>query len=177
MIEWVHITSSQWIRVLLFPHHPLPVICSSYVPIIFLLGGLPMLRTQCIKSISRRHHRCQRNLSFGNGLRVCISLDNKLEVYDWHSVSTYGFGHSIIQCGIIRIAKSKPTTYFRVRFTYSIMYKAAEVCQSVCEWVLSLLESWCLRLPRFESCIQQRKTTCLLSIRKSLACVPEYYQN
>ena len=26
------------------------------------------------------------------------------------------------------------------------------------------------RVPRFESCIQQRKTTCLLSSRKSLAC-------
>ena len=31
-------------------------------------------------------------------------------------------------------------------------------------------DNWCLRLPSFESCIQQRKATCLLSFRKLLAC-------
>ena len=29
---------------------------------------------------------------------------------------------------------------------------------------------WCVRHPSFESCIHQRKATCLLSIRKALAC-------
>ena len=46
----------------------------------------------------------------------------------------------------------------------------SSIAQSVCEWVFSLLATRCLRLPRFESCIQQKKTTCLLSIRISLAC-------
>ena len=32
----------------------------------------------------------------------------------------------------------------------------------VCYWF------WCIKLPSFESCIQQRKTTCLLSIPKPL---------
>ena len=36
-------------------------------------------------------------------------------------------------------------------------------------WAFGLLEIRFQR-PRFESCIQQRKKTCLLSIRKSLAC-------
>ena len=42
--------------------------------------------------------------------------------------------------------------------------------QSVCKWVFCLLAIWCLRIPSFESCIQQRKTTCLISIRKSDRC-------
>ena len=46
----------------------------------------------------------------------------------------------------------------------------SSLAQPVCEWAFSLLAIWCLRLPSFEFCIQQRKTTCLLSIRKSLAC-------
>ena len=37
-------------------------------------------------------------------------------------------------------------------------------------WAFSLLVIRCLRLPRFESCIHQRKITCLLLIRISLAC-------
>ena len=43
------------------------------------------------------------------------------------------------------------------------------IAQKVSEWVFSLLAIWCLRLPSFESWLQQRKTTCLLSIRKFLA--------
>ena len=50
------------------------------------------------------------------------------------------------------------------------MYAKKRLDKSVCEWAFSLLAIRCLRLPRFESCIQQRKTTCLLSIRISLAC-------
>ena len=41
---------------------------------------------------------------------------------------------------------------------------------SVGLWVSSLLANWYPGFPSFESCIQQRKTTCILSIRKSLAC-------
>ena len=44
------------------------------------------------------------------------------------------------------------------------------IAQSVCQWAFSLLEIRFQRPSGFESCIQQRKTTCLLSIRKSLAC-------
>ena len=44
------------------------------------------------------------------------------------------------------------------------------MAQSVCQQAFSLLANRCLRSPGFESCSQQRKTTCLLSIRKSLAC-------
>ena len=44
------------------------------------------------------------------------------------------------------------------------------IAQSVWEWAFSLLEIWCLRLPSFESCIQQRKTNCLLSIRNHFPC-------
>ena len=47
-------------------------------------------------------------------------------------------------------------------FTWSL------IAQSVCERAFSLLVIWCLRFPSF--CIHQRKTACLLSIRKSLAC-------
>ena len=46
----------------------------------------------------------------------------------------------------------------------------SSIAQLVCKWAFSLLVIWCLRLPSFESCIQQRRTTFLLSIRKSLAC-------
>ena len=35
----------------------------------------------------------------------------------------------------------------------------SSIAQSVCKWAFSLLAIWFLRLPRFESCIQQRKTT------------------
>ena len=45
----------------------------------------------------------------------------------------------------------------------------SSLAQSVCEWAFSLLTNWCLRLPSFEICIQQRNITCLLSIKKSLA--------
>ena len=48
--------------------------------------------------------------------------------------------------------------------------------QSVCEWAFSLQAIWCLRLPGFESCIQQRTINCLLSIRNHFS-VPEHYQN
>ena len=44
----------------------------------------------------------------------------------------------------------------------------SSIAQSVCEWAFSPLAIWYLTLPSFESCIQQRKTTCLLSFRKSL---------
>ena len=46
----------------------------------------------------------------------------------------------------------------------------SSIAQAVCEWTFSLLANWCLRLPSIESCIQQRKTMCLFSIRKSLVC-------
>ena len=42
------------------------------------------------------------------------------------------------------------------------------IAQSVCKWAFTLLAIWCPR-PSFESYIQQRKATCLLSIRKLLA--------
>ena len=44
------------------------------------------------------------------------------------------------------------------------------ITQSVCQQAFSLLANRSLRASGFESCFQQRKTTCLLSIRKSLAC-------
>ena len=46
----------------------------------------------------------------------------------------------------------------------------SSIAQSVCQQAFSLLEIGFLRPSGFESCIQQRKTTCPLSIRKSLAC-------
>ena len=46
----------------------------------------------------------------------------------------------------------------------------SSIAQSVCQQALSLLANRCLRPSGFESCLQQRKTTCLLLIRKSLAC-------
>ena len=46
----------------------------------------------------------------------------------------------------------------------------SSIAQSVCQQAFSLLANRCLRPSVFESCLQQRKTTCLLSIRKSLAC-------
>ena len=46
------------------------------------------------------------------------------------------------------------------------IFAGSSIAQSVCEWVFSLLTIW----GAHTSCIQQWKTTCLLSIRKSLAC-------
>ena len=46
----------------------------------------------------------------------------------------------------------------------------SSIAQSVCQQAFGLLANRCLRSPGFESCSQQRKTTSLLSIRKSLAC-------
>ena len=46
----------------------------------------------------------------------------------------------------------------------------SSIAQSVCQQAFSLLKIGFQRPPGFESCILQRKTTCLLSIRKSLAC-------
>ena len=49
-------------------------------------------------------------------------------------------------------------------------YAWSSIAQSVCQQAFSLLKIGFQRPSGFESCIQQRKTTCLLSIRKSLAC-------
>ena len=38
----------------------------------------------------------------------------------------------------------------------------SSIAQSVCEWAFSLLAIRCLETSMFESCFQQRKTTCLL---------------
>ena len=46
----------------------------------------------------------------------------------------------------------------------------SSIAQSVCQQAFSLLDIGFQRPPGFESCIQQRKTSCLLSNRKSLAC-------
>ena len=46
----------------------------------------------------------------------------------------------------------------------------SSIAQSVCQQAFSLLANRCLRPSGFESCLQQRKTTCLLSIRITLAC-------
>ena len=45
----------------------------------------------------------------------------------------------------------------------------SSIAQSVCQRAFSLLEIW-FQWPRIKSCIHQRKTTCLLSIWRSLAC-------
>ena len=46
----------------------------------------------------------------------------------------------------------------------------SSIAQSVCQQAFSLMEIGFQRPSGLESCIQQRKTTCLLSIQKSLAC-------
>ena len=46
----------------------------------------------------------------------------------------------------------------------------SSIAQSVCQRAFGLLQTRFQRPSGFESCIQQRKTTRLLSIRKSLAC-------
>ena len=38
----------------------------------------------------------------------------------------------------------------------------SSIAQSDCEWAFNLLANRCLETSRFEPCIQQRKTTCLL---------------
>ena len=59
-------------------------------------------------------------------------------------------------------------------FKWDVVFKffldSCLIAQLVCEWVTNLLAIWCLRHLSFESCIQQRKTTGLFSIRKLLAC-------
>ena len=51
-----------------------------------------------------------------------------------------------------------------------VFLASSSIAQSVCQQASSLLKIGFQRPSGFESCIQQRKTTCLLSIRKSLAC-------
>ena len=46
----------------------------------------------------------------------------------------------------------------------------SSMAQSDCEWALSLLAIWCLRLPRFESCIQQRKSN-LSPVDSKITCL------
>ena len=50
------------------------------------------------------------------------------------------------------------------------VFSLTSIAQSVCQQAFSLLKIGFQRPPGFESCSQQRKTTCLLSIRISLAC-------
>ena len=61
----------------------------------------------------------------------------------------------------------------RPQWVKSFLSACIEMSQCILSWNIALsyylLAIWYLRVPRFES-IQQRKTTCLLSIRKSLAC-------
>ena len=52
----------------------------------------------------------------------------------------------------------------------SSIFPWSSIAQSVWERAYCLLATWCLRLPSFESCIQQRKTTCLISIHRLLPC-------
>ena len=52
----------------------------------------------------------------------------------------------------------------------SSFFAWSSIAQLVCQQAFSLLEIGFQRPSGFESCIPQRKTTCLLSSRKSLAC-------
>ena len=61
-------------------------------------------------------------------------------------------------------------SHYREWLLSSSFLSWSSIAQSVCEWAFSLLAIWCLRLPIFESYIQQRTRKCLLSIRKPIAC-------
>ena len=56
------------------------------------------------------------------------------------------------------------------RRTMAECFAWSSIAQSVCQQAFSLLKIGFQRPSGFESCIQQRKTSCLLSIKKSLAC-------
>ena len=58
----------------------------------------------------------------------------------------------------------------RIGTGYRVFLAWSPITQSLCQWAFSLPAIWFQRPSGFESCIQQRKTTCLLSIRKSLTC-------
>ena len=58
----------------------------------------------------------------------------------------------------------------RDRLSSSSFLAWSSIAQSVCQQAFSLLKIGFQIPPGFESCILQRKTTCLLSIKKSLAC-------
>ena len=77
---------------------------------------------------------------------------------NWHLDN---FKYSVLYLVICRV--SEPRVFIP---SFSQFFLAwSSIVQSVCEWAFSQLTIRCLRRPRFESCIQQRKTTCLLSIR------------
>ena len=50
------------------------------------------------------------------------------------------------------------------------VFAASSIAQSVCEWTFGLLAIWCLRLPRFESCIQQRRQLVSFGFKNRLLC-------
>ena len=52
----------------------------------------------------------------------------------------------------------------------------SSIAQSVCEWTFIPLAIWCLRLPRFESCIRQKKTTCHLPFDSKIGCLCQSIQ-
>ena len=65
----------------------------------------------------------------------------------------------------VRWAEFSPIigTGYRIR-----MLASSSIAQLVFEWAFRPLAIWCLSLRNLESCLQQRKTTFLLSMTKSL---------
>ena len=95
---------------------------------------------------------------------LLISLSDFLWLYYNGSVHTFNNLNCIMQLKQFYKIATKVSSRKKVLLLLVIYLTA----QLVCQRAFSLLEIRFLR-PWFESCIQQRKTTCLLSIRKSLA--------
>ena len=103
------------------------------------------------------------HLKFGYRTCLCqsIEINNNKYVYRQSQVWTpNGSGVRWAECLLII------GTGCRVQ----VILAWSSIAQSVCQQAFSLLKIGFQRPPGFESCSQQRKTTCLLLIRKSLAC-------
>ena len=115
---------------------------------------------ECNNAVRIQHSADGDNLSKISCQCQSIEINNNKHVYSQNQVRmSNGSGVEWAECSLITRAGC------RVQ-----ILAWSSIAQSVCQRVFSLLEIRSQTLSGFESCIPQRKTTCLLSIRKVLSC-------
>ena len=93
--------------------------------------------------------------------RSCLSLEVVSSIPAWSTI-IYRFLCGFICVSLCQSIKIKPTNMYVCMYVCFKFLAWSSIAQSVCEWACSLLAIRCLETSRFESCSQQRKTTCLL---------------
>ena len=152
--SFVELMVFEWYLLLIFVSYIIQFFNSVYF-------GKGRKRISFTMSIFRFASKCQLPLSLAHDRRALSLINNNKHVYHQSQVrNPISSEVKWVECS--RIIGTGCWVHV---FAWSL------IAQSVCEWAFSLLAIWCLRLHSVESCIQQRKTACLLSIRKSLACV------